>query len=119
LDSRLRVSPGKHWVRVTSWGLPLCAAVPVWCEPEVPLELSLKVHLAGFALGMVLFLAAAAVVAPFAAALGQHAPGYEPLVVLAPGAAMIALCLLVFYALLPAFSVYTFRLVETGGRWLR
>jgi hypothetical protein len=51
--------------------------------------------------------------APLAFALGANQPGNEPLVILAVGAAAIATCLLDSYVLLPAFSLYTFRLVHT------
>jgi hypothetical protein len=114
LDCPLRVSPGDHQVRVTSWGLPLCGAMPVSCTPGASVELALKVCFPGFLLGLAIFVVALSTLAPLAAVLGQHLPGCEVLVVLPVGAAVIATCLLDFYVLLPALSIYTFRLVETG-----
>jgi hypothetical protein len=114
LADPLAVSPGSHRVRVTSWGLPLCGALPVVCSPGASVELALKVNLTGLLLGLVVFAAVLAALGPLAAVLGQQLPGYEPLVVVAMAAAVIAAVLLDFYVLLPAFSVYTFRLVEAG-----
>src|SRR5439155_23109935 len=56
LDCRLRVSPGEHRVRVTSWGLPLCGPILVNCSPDAAVELALKVCFAGLALGLAIFL---------------------------------------------------------------
>jgi hypothetical protein len=117
LDCPLSVSPGEHRVRVTSWGLPLCGAISVRCLVGVPVELGLRVWFMGFLLGLVIFVAVLSVLAPLAAILGQRLPGWEPLVFLAGIAAFIAACLLDFYVLLPAFSIYTFQLVESGESW--
>jgi hypothetical protein len=114
LDCPVQVVPGERWIRVTSWGLPLCGPLLVNCPAGVSAELALQVCLPVFMLGMALFLAALALLGPLAAVLGQQLPGYEPLVVLAVLATAIAVCLLDFYLLLPAFSLYTFRLVEIG-----
>src|SRR5262249_28236074 len=110
LGCPIPVRPGDRHVRVTSWGLPLCGAFPVRCSPGESVELALRVNLPGLALGMALFVAVLVVLAPFAAVLGQHLPGYEPLTVLATGVTFVAVCLLDFYVLLPAFGIYTFRL---------
>jgi hypothetical protein len=69
-----------------------------------PVELALKVCFSGLLLGLVLFVAVMAALAPLAAILAQRLPGYEFLVVLATGTAAIATVLLDFYVLLPAFS---------------
>jgi hypothetical protein len=116
LDRDLRVQPGEHRVRVTSWGLPLCGAIPVNCSPGASVELALRVYFPGFVVGMVIFLAVLFALPPLAFALGANQPGNEPLVILAVAAAAIATCLLVFYVVLPAFSLYTFRLVQTAAR---
>jgi hypothetical protein len=117
LDCPLKVSAGEHHVRVTSWGLPLCGAILVRCPAGASVDLALKVSFTGFAIGMALFVAALLALAPLAVVLGQRLVGYEVLVVVAVGAAVIATCLLDFYVLLPAFSLYTFWLVEAGVRW--
>jgi hypothetical protein len=117
LDCPVQVRPGEHWIRVTSWGLPLCGPRRVNCPAGVSVELALQVCLPVFVLGMALFVAALAILGPLAAVLGRQLPGYEPLVVLAVLGAAVAVCLLDFYLLLPAFSLYTFRLVETGELW--
>jgi hypothetical protein len=76
--------------------------------------LALQVCFPGFVLGLVLFVAVLAALAPLVALLCQHLPRFEPFVVLGVGAAAIATCLLDFYVLLPTLSVYSFRLVDTG-----
>jgi hypothetical protein len=120
LHCDLRVDPGEHWVRVTSWGLPLCGAVPVSCSPGASVELALKVCFPGFLLGLIIYVAVLVVLAPLAAIVGRQLLGFEPLVVLVVGAIALATCLLDYYVLLPAFSIYTFRLVETReGRYGR
>jgi hypothetical protein len=114
LDCLLGVSPGEHRVRAASWGLPLCGTISVHCPAGAPVELALKVCFTGFVLGLAIFLAVLSALMPLAAVLRQGLPGYEPLVVLGVVAALLATCLLDFYVLLPRFSIYTFRLVETG-----
>jgi hypothetical protein len=114
LDSPLPVSPGDHQVRVTSWGLPLCGAIPVTCSPGASVVLALQVCFPGFLLGLAIFVTALSILAPLAAVLGQQVPGCDALIVLPVLATVLAICLLDFYVLLPAFSIYTFRLIETG-----
>jgi hypothetical protein len=110
----LEISPGKHRVRVTSWGLPLCGPLGVNCPPGVTVELSLQVWLAGFLVGLVLFLGALVGLVSLLAALGQRLAGYEFLVIPAMLAGVVGTCLLDFYVVLPALSLYTFRLVREG-----
>jgi riboflavin transporter FmnP len=66
------------------------------------------------AIGTIIFIAALSALAFMLSVLDVRLPGYEPFIVLAVVAAAIVSCLLDFYVLLPAFSIYTFRLVETG-----
>jgi hypothetical protein len=113
LHCPLPVRPGHHRVRVTSWGLPLCGRLRVNCPAGASVELRLQVCFPALVLGMALFVAALAALAPLAAVLGRRLPGYEFFAVLALLAAVIAACLLDFYVLLPALSLYTFRLVES------
>jgi hypothetical protein len=110
LDRPIRVRPGDRRVRVTSWGLPLCGALSLPCSPGESVELALRVSFPGFALGMVLLVAAMSALAPFAAVLGQHLPGYEFLVLLVTAGGFLAGLVLDFYVLLPALGVFTFRL---------
>ncbi len=114
LREPIEVPPGRHRVRVTSWGLPLCGPLRVSCPEGAAVELALQVSLSGFLVGLVLYLLALAILAPLAVVLGQFLPGLEPLVVLATILMLVVVVLLDFYLLLPAFSLYTFRLVEKG-----
>jgi hypothetical protein len=114
LDQPIGVRSGKHKVRVTSWGLPLCGPLPVRCAAGDEVELALRVCFSGFAVGMALFVLALAGLSLGAVALGQLLPGYEALVVPAVGVGLVTALLLDFYVLLPAFSVYTFWLDQTG-----
>jgi hypothetical protein len=115
LRCHLHVSPGEHQVRVTSWGLPLCGPLPVHCSPGASVTLALKVCFSGFVLGLGVYLAMLAALGLLVAALGPHVPADSGFFVV-PVAIALALagCLLDFYVLLPAFSIYTFRLVQTG-----
>jgi hypothetical protein len=113
LDCPLRVNPGEHQVRVTSWGLPLCGVIPVSCPAGASVELALKVWFSGLVLGIVVYLAVLSILGPLAAVLSQRLPGYESVVAVTVLAAVLATILLDFYVLLPAFSVYTFRLVQS------
>jgi len=85
----------------------------VICQAGTGVELALKVCFTGFVFGLVIFLVALSFLAPLTAVLIPRAPGYEPLVVLAAAGAVIAICLIDFYVLLPSLSLYTFRLVES------
>jgi hypothetical protein len=115
LDGHLSVRPGEHLVRVTSWGLPLCGPLAVSCSPGTCVTLALKVCFSGFVLGLVIYLTALAALGLLVAALGPHWPaGFEALLVLVVIVLALGACLLDFYVLLPAFSIYTFWLVETG-----
>jgi hypothetical protein len=115
LDCRLAVRPGEHRVRVTSWGLPLCGPLPVHVSPGSSITLALQVCFGGLAVGLVIFLMALAALALLAGALGPRLPaGFEFLATAGVIALTLAACLLDFYVLLPALSIYTFRLVETG-----
>jgi hypothetical protein len=115
LDCPLSIHPGEHQVRVTSWGLPLCGAIPVTGSPGASVPLALQVCFTGFALGLVLFVALLTGLGALVAVLGPRFPGNEFLLVLAVVASVLASCLLSFYVLLPALSIYTFRLVEGQG----
>jgi hypothetical protein len=116
LDCQLSVRPGSHRVRVTSWGLSLCAANQVDCPPGAVVELALQVCFTGGALGAVIYLGVVVALAPLVVAPIKQKLGSELLAVVALVAAALSTCLLDFYVLLPAFSIYTFRLVEMGER---
>jgi hypothetical protein len=76
------------------------------------IELALQVCLGGFLLGLFIFVTAMAVVGPIVVLLRPHLPGAESVIMLIVPLAALAICLLDFYVILPAFSLYTFRLVE-------
>lgn len=112
LECHLKVSPGEHQIRVTSWGLPLCGPMEVSCPAGASVELALQVCFSGLIVGIALFLVAMLGVGMVATFLAQLLPGKEILILPVVACLAIAVCLFDFYLLLPQFSLYTFRLVE-------